>query len=69
MADDDAADKETSSTTFTFNQETERFLDDAYPDAIGKSEQLRMAIADARKVNGFFRSGGDEQVNNYQDDN
>lgn len=65
----DSARSETTSTTFTFNKETERFLQKAYPDAIGTSERLRMAIADARKVNDFFAAGGDELVRNYQPDN
>lgn len=62
MPDETGEGSDRRSTTFTFNKETERFLLEAYPDAIGMSERLRMAIADARKVNGFFASGGDEQI-------
>lgn len=40
----------TNSTTFTYNEETERFLHQAYPDAIGLNEALRNAVQDARKV-------------------
>jgi len=47
----------TKSTTFTFNKETERFLYEAYPDAIGMSERIRAAIADARKVHELFQNG------------
>lgn len=54
MTDDEGRD----STTFTYNSETGDFLDEAYPDAIGRSEAIRNAIADARKVHGYFMSGG-----------
>jgi len=46
---DDESDDETTSTTLTFNKRTEAFLRRHYPDAIGMSERIRMAIFDARQ--------------------
>jgi hypothetical protein len=44
------ADDETKTTTFSCKQETVEWLEQAYPDALGMNEQIRNAIADARKV-------------------
>jgi hypothetical protein len=43
-------DDETKTTTFTVSKETAEWLAQAYPDALGLNEQVRNAIADARKV-------------------
>jgi hypothetical protein len=40
---------ETTSTTLTYSHATEQFLIETYPDAIGMSERIRMAIFDARQ--------------------
>jgi len=45
MSDD--AEKNTKSTTFTYNEVTERALRESYPHQIGFSERVRAAIADA----------------------
>jgi hypothetical protein len=47
--EEDAETDETTSTTLTFNKRTETFLRKHYPDAIGMSERIRMAIFDARQ--------------------
>jgi hypothetical protein len=44
------ADRETETTTFTYRPETRTWLFENYPDAIGISEAIRAAIADARLV-------------------
>ena len=44
------ADDETKTTTFSCRVETAEWLEQAYPDALGLNEQIRNAIADARKV-------------------
>jgi hypothetical protein len=41
---------ETQTTTFSCKEETVEWLREAYPDALGLNEQIRNAIADARKV-------------------
>ena len=41
---------DTTTTTFTLSKETKDWLKTAYPDALGLNEQIRNAIADARKV-------------------
>ena len=41
---------DTKSTTFTFKPETEQWLLETYPDAIGLNEAIRNAISDARLV-------------------
>jgi hypothetical protein len=41
---------ETQTTTFSCKEETAEWLRQAYPDALGLNEQIRNAIADARKV-------------------
>lgn len=43
-------DEDTQTTTFTCKTETAEWLRQAYPDSIGLNEQIRNAIADARKV-------------------
>jgi hypothetical protein len=43
-------DDETKTTTFTVSKDTAEWLAQAYPDALGLNEQVRNAIADARKV-------------------
>jgi hypothetical protein len=44
------ADRETETTTFTYRPQTREWLFETYPDAIGISEAIRAAIADARLV-------------------
>ena len=42
------AETETKSSTFTYRKETEQWLLETYPDAIGLNEAIRSAISDAR---------------------
>jgi hypothetical protein len=57
--DDDG--DETTSTTITFNKRTEEFLKRQYPDAIGLSERIRMAIFDARQFRELGKEPRDEE--------
>jgi hypothetical protein len=52
---------ETTSTTLTFNKRTEEFLKRQYPDAIGLSERIRMAIFDARQFREMGKAPRDDE--------
>lgn len=59
--DDGDEGDETTSTKLTFNKQTEAFLKRQYPDAIGMSERIRMAIFDARQFREMGKAMRDDK--------